>query len=207
MNPTAYIGNNSLEYAGTARVDLYIDITDVIDKKVECTRPDRQPVLRRPLRPQARRNLRRKLRKQRPRSLRRRVPALPAPGSLHAPHNRRRARTHHRAPVSPHGPPQRNDRRSDAAVRWCFVHIAPPDVQGAIPGLRRREASVPGSGRVLFLPKPRISTRFQERRKEQGTPHVHGLPMRFEMASEKFAKLTRQCATMPGRTLFVWMVV
>ena len=36
MNPTAYIGNNSLEYAGTARVDLYIDITDVIDKKVEA---------------------------------------------------------------------------------------------------------------------------------------------------------------------------
>ena len=36
MNPTAYIGNNSLEYAGTDRADLYIDITDVIDKKVRA---------------------------------------------------------------------------------------------------------------------------------------------------------------------------
>ncbi len=36
MNPTAYIGNNSLEYAGTHRADLYIDITDVIDKKVRA---------------------------------------------------------------------------------------------------------------------------------------------------------------------------
>ena len=34
MNPTAYIGNNSLEYAGTHRADLYIDITGVINKKV-----------------------------------------------------------------------------------------------------------------------------------------------------------------------------
>ena len=36
MYPTAYIGNNSLEYAGTHRADLYIDITDVIDKKVRA---------------------------------------------------------------------------------------------------------------------------------------------------------------------------
>ena len=36
MNPTAYVGNNSLEYAGTARADLYIDITDVIEKKVRA---------------------------------------------------------------------------------------------------------------------------------------------------------------------------
>lgn len=36
MNPQAYIGNNSLEYAGTSRADLYIDITDVIDKKVRA---------------------------------------------------------------------------------------------------------------------------------------------------------------------------
>lgn len=36
MNPTAYIGNNSLEYAGTSRADLYIDITDVIEKKVRA---------------------------------------------------------------------------------------------------------------------------------------------------------------------------
>ena len=36
MNPIAYIGDNTLEYAGTSRVDLYIDITDVIDKKVEA---------------------------------------------------------------------------------------------------------------------------------------------------------------------------
>ena len=36
MNPIAYIGANSLEYAGTARVDLYVDITDVIDKKVKA---------------------------------------------------------------------------------------------------------------------------------------------------------------------------
>ena len=36
MNPLAYMGNNSLEYAGTARADLYIDITDVIDKKVQA---------------------------------------------------------------------------------------------------------------------------------------------------------------------------
>ena len=34
MNPTAYVGNNSLEYAGTSRTDLYVDITDVIEKKV-----------------------------------------------------------------------------------------------------------------------------------------------------------------------------
>jgi LmbE family N-acetylglucosaminyl deacetylase len=36
MNPIAYIGANSLEYASTSRVDLYIDITDVIDKKVKA---------------------------------------------------------------------------------------------------------------------------------------------------------------------------
>lgn len=36
MNPMAYIGNNSLEYAGTARADLYIDISDVIEKKVQA---------------------------------------------------------------------------------------------------------------------------------------------------------------------------
>ena len=34
MNPMAYMGNNSLEYAGTSRADLYIDITDVIERKV-----------------------------------------------------------------------------------------------------------------------------------------------------------------------------
>ena len=36
MNPMAYVGNNSLEYAGTSRADLYIDITDVIEKKVQA---------------------------------------------------------------------------------------------------------------------------------------------------------------------------
>ena len=36
MNPIAYMGANTLEYAGTARVDLYVDITDVIDKKVRA---------------------------------------------------------------------------------------------------------------------------------------------------------------------------
>lgn len=36
MNPMAYMGNNSLEYASTARADLYVDITDVIDKKVKA---------------------------------------------------------------------------------------------------------------------------------------------------------------------------
>ena len=36
MNPTAYVGNNSLEYAGTSRTDLYVDITDVIEKKVKA---------------------------------------------------------------------------------------------------------------------------------------------------------------------------
>lgn len=36
MNPIAYIGSNSLEYASTSRVDLYVDITDVIDKKVKA---------------------------------------------------------------------------------------------------------------------------------------------------------------------------
>ncbi|MFH1007247.1 MAG: PIG-L deacetylase family protein [Candidatus Latescibacterota bacterium] len=36
MNPMAYMGNNSLEYASTNRADLYVDITDVIDKKVQA---------------------------------------------------------------------------------------------------------------------------------------------------------------------------
>ena len=36
MNPIAYVGSNTLEYASTARVDLYVDITDVIDKKVKA---------------------------------------------------------------------------------------------------------------------------------------------------------------------------
>lgn len=36
MNPMAYTGSNSIQYAGTSRVDLYIDITDVIDKKVQA---------------------------------------------------------------------------------------------------------------------------------------------------------------------------
>lgn len=34
MNPIAYMGANSLEYGATSRVDLIVDITDVIDKKV-----------------------------------------------------------------------------------------------------------------------------------------------------------------------------
>lgn len=36
MNPMAYKGVHSLEYAGTSRVDLYVDITDVIEKKVQA---------------------------------------------------------------------------------------------------------------------------------------------------------------------------
>lgn len=36
MNPQAYVGNNSLEYGGTDRADLYVDITDVIDRKVRA---------------------------------------------------------------------------------------------------------------------------------------------------------------------------
>lgn len=36
MGSQNYIGNNSLEYAGTSRADVYIDITDVIDKKVKA---------------------------------------------------------------------------------------------------------------------------------------------------------------------------
>ena len=36
MNPQAFNGYTSLGYAGTARVDLYVDITDVIDKKVQA---------------------------------------------------------------------------------------------------------------------------------------------------------------------------
>ena len=36
MNPIAYVGANTLEYASTSRVDLYVDITDVIDKKVKA---------------------------------------------------------------------------------------------------------------------------------------------------------------------------
>lgn len=34
MNPMAWEGSNSLGYAGTSRADLYIDISDVIEKKV-----------------------------------------------------------------------------------------------------------------------------------------------------------------------------
>ena len=36
MNPMAYMGNNSLEYAGTSRADVYVDISDVIEKKVQA---------------------------------------------------------------------------------------------------------------------------------------------------------------------------
>ena len=36
MSPQAYIGNNGLEYAGTDRSDLDVDITDIIDKKVQA---------------------------------------------------------------------------------------------------------------------------------------------------------------------------
>ena len=36
MNPMAYMGNNNLEYAGTSRADLYVGITDVIEKKVQA---------------------------------------------------------------------------------------------------------------------------------------------------------------------------
>ena len=36
MNPMAYMGNNSFEYAGTSRADLYVDITGVIEKKVQA---------------------------------------------------------------------------------------------------------------------------------------------------------------------------
>ena len=36
MNPFAYMGHNSLGYAATSRVDFYIDITDVIEKKVQA---------------------------------------------------------------------------------------------------------------------------------------------------------------------------
>ena len=36
MNPMAYMGHNNLGYAGTSGIDLYIDITDVIDKKVKA---------------------------------------------------------------------------------------------------------------------------------------------------------------------------
>ena len=53
MNPMAYMGNNSLEYASTARADLYVDITDVIDKKGGSARLHLQPVLRWPLFTQA----------------------------------------------------------------------------------------------------------------------------------------------------------
>ena len=35
MNPTAYMVNNNLEYAGTSRTDLSVGITDVIEKKVQ----------------------------------------------------------------------------------------------------------------------------------------------------------------------------
>ena len=36
MNPQSYMGSNSLEYGGTGRTDLYVDITDVIEKKVQA---------------------------------------------------------------------------------------------------------------------------------------------------------------------------
>ena len=36
MNLIAYMGNNSLEYAGISRADLYVDITGVIEKKVQA---------------------------------------------------------------------------------------------------------------------------------------------------------------------------
>ena len=36
MNPIAYVGSNSLEYASTCRVDLYVDISDVIERKVRA---------------------------------------------------------------------------------------------------------------------------------------------------------------------------
>jgi LmbE family N-acetylglucosaminyl deacetylase len=36
MNPTGYMGHNSLQYASTSRVDVLVDVTDVIDKKVQA---------------------------------------------------------------------------------------------------------------------------------------------------------------------------
>jgi len=36
MNPTAYHGHNTLEYASTSHPTLYVDITDVIEKKVKA---------------------------------------------------------------------------------------------------------------------------------------------------------------------------
>ncbi|MFH1007258.1 MAG: hypothetical protein V1800_07130 [Candidatus Latescibacterota bacterium] len=36
MNPMAWEGSNSLGYAGTSCVTLYVDITDVIEKKVQA---------------------------------------------------------------------------------------------------------------------------------------------------------------------------
>jgi LmbE family N-acetylglucosaminyl deacetylase len=36
MNPQSYVGSNSLEYGGTDQTDLYVDITDVIEKKVKA---------------------------------------------------------------------------------------------------------------------------------------------------------------------------
>lgn len=36
MNPTAYMVHNSLQYASTSRVDILVDITDVVDKKVRA---------------------------------------------------------------------------------------------------------------------------------------------------------------------------
>ncbi|MCD4669840.1 MAG: PIG-L family deacetylase [Actinomycetia bacterium] len=36
MNPMAYMGHNSLKYAGTSDVTVSIDITDVVDKKVKA---------------------------------------------------------------------------------------------------------------------------------------------------------------------------
>jgi LmbE family N-acetylglucosaminyl deacetylase len=36
MNPMAYMGHNSLAYAGTSHANVYVDISDVIDKKVRA---------------------------------------------------------------------------------------------------------------------------------------------------------------------------
>ncbi|MFH1005953.1 MAG: PIG-L deacetylase family protein [Candidatus Latescibacterota bacterium] len=36
MNPMAWEGSNSLGYGGTSRADLYVDISDVIEKKVQA---------------------------------------------------------------------------------------------------------------------------------------------------------------------------
>ena len=36
MNPMAYMGANAFEYLGSNHVDIYVDITDVIDKKIQA---------------------------------------------------------------------------------------------------------------------------------------------------------------------------